>query len=149
MIRTCTIFFMAVLLSCCLQAQTASSASFRLDSASFAAAAGRSSSAAFTVDGLLGFAWPVGASSSASYLSQGGPLSYLGTGQVPMLLGTRMTWTPDPTVRLDWSGNAAGFTVYRSTDCTTVNASPVTTQMQSSYLDPAVAGETLVCYLVQ
>ncbi len=52
-------------------------------------------------------------------------------------------------MRLDWSGNAASYTVYRATECATVGASPVATQITNSYLDPSVPAEGFVCYLVQ
>ncbi len=149
MIRTLAMFITVFLLSGGLRAQSATSASFSLDSASSAAAAEGSGSASYRVDSVLGHAGPIGASSSASYLFQGGPLSYLGIGQVPMLLGVRLMLTPSPTVRLDWSGTGPNFTVFRATNCAMVGVSPVATQVQSSYLDPSAPGETLVCYLIQ
>ena len=149
MIRTLTLFLTALSLSCCLNAQSAVSASFSLDSASFAAAAGRSGSASFTTDGVLGNAGPVGASSSPGYMFQGGPLSYLGIGAVPILLAARMTGAIDPAVRLEWSGNASNYTVYRGTNCATVGSQPVTTQTQNAFLDSSAAGETFVCYLIE
>ena len=137
-----------LLLGCGLRAQSGS-ASFRLESATFVSAAGQSSSASFTVNGLMGADGPVGASSSAGYLFQGGPLAYLGAGAVPMLLGARMTFTPDAAVRLDWSGSAASYTVYRASDCATVGASPVITQAQTTFSEPSAVSEAFVCYLVQ
>jgi len=137
-----------LLLACGLRGQTASSASFSLESAAFAASAGHAASASFAVDGLLGADGPAGASSSAHYLFQGGPFAYLGTGPVPMLLSASMTFTPDPTVRLDWSGNAVSYTVFRAAGCATVGASPVTTQAQSTYSEPSSEGESFVCYLI-
>ena len=136
-------------MACGLRAQTASSASFRLESAGFAAAAGHSASASFSADGLMGADGPVGASSSAGYLFQGGPHAFLGVGPVPMLLGASMTFTPGAAVRLEWSGNEASYTVYRATDCATLGASPEATQTLKTYSDPAADGETLVCYLIQ
>lgn len=138
-----------LLTACGLRAQSASSASFSLESATFASAAGQSSSASFTVNGLMGADGPAGTSSSAGYLFQGGPLAYLGTGVVPILLGARLTFTPDAAVRLDWSGSAASYTVYRASDCATVGASPVSTQAQTMYSEPSAAGEAFVCYLIQ
>ncbi len=138
-----------LLMACGLRAQSASSASFNLESATFTAGAGRSASASFTVDGLMGTDGPVGASSSAGYVFQGGPLAYLGTGFVPMLLGARLTFTPDPTVRLDWSGTALSYTIYRAPDCATVGASPITTQAQTTYSEPSAVSEAFVCYLIQ
>lgn len=137
-----------LLLACGLRAQSGS-ASFRLESATFASAAGQSASASFSMTGLMGPDGPVGASSSPGYLFQGGPLAYLGAGAVPILLGARLTFTPDAAVRLDWSGNAASYTVYRASDCATVGASPVTTQAQTTFSEPSAAGEAFVCYLVQ
>jgi hypothetical protein len=138
-----------LLLACGLRAQTASSASFSLESASFAAAAGHAASASFAMDGLMGADGPVGASSSPGYLFQGGPHAFLGVGPVPMLLGASLTFTPDAAVRLEWSGSETSYTIYRATDCATVGASPVATQPQNSFSDPASDAETLVCYLIQ
>lgn len=137
-----------LLLACGLRAQSAGSASFALDAASFASSAGRSGSASFNAEGVLGTATPAGASSSASYLVQGGPLAWLGAGPVPVLLLARMAAVPESAVQLDWSGNAPGYSLYRATDCSAVSGQLLTTQSQKTYLDPSASGETLVCYLV-
>ncbi len=133
-----------VLAACALPAAAQStSAHYRLQASTIDVAGGSASSASRTAVGAAGQEATVDASSSAHFVVQPGLLSFAGTAPVGIVLEVTLG---GGAIHLTWSGNAALYDVYRSTNCAGVHTSPLTSTSSNGLVDSIQPRESIVCY---
>lgn len=124
------------------------SASFRLEPATIAAAGRPVGSTTYRSDASTGQAITIGASSSPHYVAQSGFWSFVGTGLVPVVLSVNRTPAAPGSVDLVWSGNNAPYDVFRAASCASVYGSVFVSTFDNAYTDASGPAGHLTCYSV-
>lgn len=102
----------------------------------------------FSLNASQGQELTIGCSSSNHYVLQSGFWGSYGSTLVPVILTvTRDVGDPELPM-LDWSGNNAPYTIYRSSDCTMIFEGYLDSTEEQVYLDESPPADNLIFYKV-
>lgn len=129
-------------------AAESTSTNYRLKQMTLNSSGAVSQSAGFRLEFSTGQEAVIGASASTGHVVQSGFWGAFGSGLIPVIL----TLDKDTLIRdnaaLDWSGKNSPYDVYRSSDCTDVAVTPLTTVSGNSFVENAPPMADLLCYRV-
>jgi len=106
------------------------------------------SGSAFRFTTSIGQESTIGTSSSFDYVVQAGFWSFLGSGLVPVILSGSKNLVQPANPDLSWTGNNPQYSIYRSTNCSNVFSTWLTSQSPTAWTDSAPPVSPLVCYNV-